>query len=357
MADTPDKESKTEQATEKRLQESIEKGQAPVAREPGVAASLLALWLAMGFTIADGAGHLTYKLALLMQKSGDIHLSAEGDGQAVLIAVGLETAKACLPTLFLIGALGVLASIAQSRNLLAWSRLAPDVTRLSPARGMQRLLSKSNFIEFGKTILKLGLLTIISIIIVRSQWLSLVDLQFRDTGAIPGQLVSIVSNLLFFVAWTMVAVAAVDVALSHAEWLRGLRMTKQEIREETKQSDGDPALVARRRAIARSRIRSRLAMSVPRATVVIVNPTHYAVALRYVPAEGGAPLVVAKGTDFTALSIREKANENDIPIVENKALARSLHDSVKVDQRIPAEFYRAIADVLILLRRQGKYKF
>jgi flagellar biosynthetic protein FlhB len=127
-------------------------------------------------------------------------------------------------------------------------------------------------------------------------------------------------------------------------------MAPQEIKDERRQMEGDPHMKARRRSIARSRSRQRMLKSVPKATIVIANPTHFSVALRYVRSEGGAPRVVAKGQDLIALKIRRIAEENGIPVIEDKALARSLYAKVKVDQMIPVEFYRAIAEILIRLQ-------
>ncbi|MBX9874319.1 MAG: EscU/YscU/HrcU family type III secretion system export apparatus switch protein, partial [Beijerinckiaceae bacterium] len=132
-------------------------------------------------------------------------------------------------------------------------------------------------------------------------------------------------------------------------WRRSLRMTKQEVKDEHKQAEGDPILKSRRLSLARDRARNRMMAAVPRATVIIANPTHYAVALRYVQEEGGAPLVLAKGTDLIALKIREIAEANDIPVVEDRALARSLHAAVQLDQMIPPEFYKVVAELLCLV--------
>jgi flagellar biosynthetic protein FlhB len=141
-----------------------------------------------------------------------------------------------------------------------------------------------------------------------------------------------------------------DLPVTHVLWRRSLRMAPQEIKDERKQAEGDPHIKARRRSIARSRARQRMMRAVPRATLVIANPTHFSVALRYVRSEGGAPRVVAKGQDLVALSIRKIAEENGIPIIEDKALARSLYAKVDVDQMIPVEFYKAVAAILLRLQ-------
>src|SRR5690606_31722062 len=134
---------------------------------------------------------------------------------------------------------------------------------------------------------------------------------------------------------------------------RDLRMTRQEVKDEHKQIDGDPIVKARLRSLARDRSRKRMMAAVPRATMVIANPTHFAVALRYVREEGGAPLVVAKGQDLIALKIRQIAEENGIPVIEDKLLARSLYQSVEVDKLIPPEFYKAVAQIVFFLLSRG----
>jgi flagellar biosynthetic protein FlhB len=137
-------------------------------------------------------------------------------------------------------------------------------------------------------------------------------------------------------------------------WRRDLRMTKQEVKDELKQTEGDPLVKMRLRSLQRDRSRKRMMAAVPRATLVIANPTHYSVALRYVREEGGAPLVVAKGKDLIALKIRHIAEENGIPVYEDKALARALYAAVEVERMIPAEFYKAVAGIILFLASRGK---
>jgi flagellar biosynthetic protein FlhB len=137
------------------------------------------------------------------------------------------------------------------------------------------------------------------------------------------------------------------------KWLRDLRMTKQEIKDEAKEAEGDPAIKMRIRMLARQRLKRRMMAAVPKATVVIANPTHYAVALRYVRSEGGAPRVVAKGRDSLALRIRSTAEQSGIPVIENKALARALYESVPLDATLAPEFYRAVAEIIsVIMRRE-----
>ena len=158
------------------------------------------------------------------------------------------------------------------------------------------------------------------------------------------------------VAVATIVLVAADLVWSRLFWQRELRMTRQEVKDEMKQADGDPIVKARLRSLARDRARKRMIAAVPRATFVIANPTHYRRGLRYVKEEGGAPLVVAKGQDLIALKIREIAAEHGIPIIEDKLLARSLYKAVEVDKMIPPEFYKAVAEIVFFLfsrRRLG----
>jgi flagellar biosynthetic protein FlhB len=152
----------------------------------------------------------------------------------------------------------------------------------------------------------------------------------------------------------VVLLVVADLVWSRFFWRRELRMTRQEIKDEQKQAEGDPIIKGRLRSLARDRARKRMIARVPQATVVIANPTHYAIALRYVRTENRAPIVVAKGLDLIALNIRSVAEKHGIPVVEDKVLARSLYDKVEVDQVIPPEFYRAVANVILYIMSRGR---
>jgi flagellar biosynthetic protein FlhB len=184
---------------------------------------------------------------------------------------------------------------------------------------------------------------------LRAAQTDVTNAMFMEPGALPGLILSMVGRVLSTVAVATLVLVAADLVWSRLFWQRDLRMTRQEIKDELKQVDGDPIVKARLRSLARDRLRKRMMAAVPRATLVIANPTHYAVALRYVREEGGAPLVVAKGQDLIALKIREIAVEHGIPVIENKALAKSLYRSVEVDEMIPPEFYKAVAEIVFFL--------
>ena len=163
-------------------------------------------------------------------------------------------------------------------------------------------------------------------------------------------------KLLAAVSVATIVIVAADLVWSRVSWRRELRMTRQELKDEFRQSEGDPLVKARLRSLARDRARRRMIAAVPRATLVVVNPTHYRGGAALLREEGGAPVVVAKGQDLIALKIREMAEEHDVPIVEDKPLARSLYDAVEVDQMIPPEFYKAVAEIIHFLQTTGSAK-
>ena len=179
---------------------------------------------------------------------------------------------------------------------------------------------------------------------------------YMEPVALPRLVRDLSVRLVAGVAAATLVLVVLDLVWSRVFWRRELRMSRQEVKDELKQSDGDPILRSRMRSLARDRSRRRMMAAVPRATLVIANPTHYAVALRYVREEGGAPLVLAKGRDLIALRIREIAEQHNVPVIEDKLLARSLHDKVVVDQMIPAEFYKAVAQIVhfIATRKGGR---
>jgi flagellar biosynthetic protein FlhB len=197
--------------------------------------------------------------------------------------------------------------------------------------------------------------SVLCLLVLKTAQHDILNAMFMEPSALPGVVWIMSNRLLATVVVATVVLVAADLVWSNLFWHRELRMTRQELKDEMKQVDGDPIVKSRQRSLARDRMRKRMIAAVPRATVVITNPTHYAVALRYVREEGGAPLVVAKGQDLIALKIREVAVANGIPVIENKSLARSLYKSAEVDRMIPPEFYKAVAEIVFfLLARQAQ---
>lgn len=354
MSETQDKHSRTEEATDKRLTDARQDGNVPLSREASNFTYLLASLLVIAVLGQVFLGHLGDLLARLLANAGSIHLDGGGDIGTLFDLVGSSTAAVAAPIILSFTAAGVLAAVLQTPPVPIFKRVMPQISRLSPSKGLKRIFSIQGLFEFLKLSLRLVIIAATSISILTYMWHDFTNAIWDDPIAILAMSQKGIVTLLIALAILSFSLLIFDLPVAHVLWRRSLRMTPQEIKDERKQSEGDPHMKARRRALARSRARQRMLKGVKRATVVIANPTHFSVALRYVRSEGGAPRVVAKGQDLIALSIRRIAEENGIPIVEDKALARSLYAKVQVDQMIPVEFYRAIAEILIRLQTRRK---
>lgn len=354
MSDAPDRESQTEEATDKKLHDSIERGDTPFSREAVLFASLLGTLLYATFFLRAGAQKLVTALQELIDQAGQFHLG-EGRNAAVLIKAALEAAGACLvPAFVLLALCGVIAGAAQNPPQLVSERIAPKWERLSPRAGWARIFGARGATEFGKNLVKLAVIGLaVGLIVKREIGLAEAEI-FSDPARLGDRLLTLGRGLFSAVAIAAGALAAGDLVWSRFHWRRDLRMTRQEVKEEQKQLLGDPMVKARLRSVALDRSRKRMMSAVPSATLVIANPTHYAIALRYVREEGGAPKVVAKGMDLIALKIREIAEQHEIPVIEDKALARSMYDRVEVDQMIPPDFYKAIAEIIHFLNSRRR---
>jgi flagellar biosynthetic protein FlhB len=261
-------------------------------------------------------------------------------------AVAFEMGRFLLPVCMVFLLFGVGASILQNAPRIAFDRIKPDLSRISFGKGFERIFGTQGQVEFGKALFKFAAISVVVIIILRAEQATTMNAMFSDPTAIPEMLLRLAVQLVSAISIATIVLVAGDLVWARIQWRRDLRMSRQEVKDEFKQSEGDPAVKARLRSIARDRSRRRMLAAVPRATFVIVNPTHYAVALRYVRGSDAAPFVLAKGADLIALKIRETAEAHNIPVIENKPLARSLYDGVEVDQVIPAEFYQTVAEII-----------
>lgn len=354
MSEKPDKDSKTELATEKKLEDARQKGNVPVSREPANLAYLAAGLFVFSAMMEFSVSRLSPTLAMLLQEAGTARIENESDAITFVGAISWEVAVAVGPLLLAFVIAGVGAAVLQNAPMPVASRIAPQFSRISISKGLSRMFGMMGLMEMGKTLFRLlAFLTcgamLMQFVRVEVQNAVLIDplsSLFLTRNAVVGVLMALlVASALLLV---------LDLPMTQIFWRRELRMTKQEVKDEHKDSEGDPHVKQRRRSIARSRIRRMNLAAVPKATVVITNPTHFAVALQYIREEGGAPKVVAKGQDLIALEIRRIAEENSIPIIEDKLLARSLYAKVDVDQMIPIEFYRIVAEILIRLQARRK---
>lgn len=356
MAEQND-DDKTEEPTPRRLEQAREKGDIVYSAEVGAAMSLIAatgVVAFMGGPIASemARGFIGF-IAMPDQFSAD-----PGALQAIFAAVAIKLmAIFALVALALAGA-GLAARYVQDRPTFTGERLSPKLDKLNPVDGFKRVFGKAAAATFLKSIAKLVVVGAVLAWVLWPRDATLERLALLDPAALLSFVQDRVVAMLMALASAAALIAAVDYVSTRQSYMKRMRMTQREIKDELRQSDGDPMVKAKLRQIRHERSRRRMLAAVPQASVVITNPTHYAVALRYEPGETPAPICLAKGVDAVAARIREAAEAHAIPIVEDPPLARALFASADLDQPIPKEHYEAVAKVigfiLRLARRRGR---
>ncbi len=343
MADE-DKDSKTEDPTQKRLDDAIDKGDVAKSQEVNtwfvIAASTLLL---SSFSGSIGMG-IEMPMRNLMMNAHQIRV--DGPGLLALLGniEGMLIAVLGVPLLLLLVA-GVGSNLIQHRLVWSSEPLIPKFSKISPMAGAARLFGKQAGANFLKGLFKVIALGTVMVLVLWPER-HRVDAMVRfDPMAIMALTKTISTQLMGTVVAMLAVVATLDYLFQYRQWYEKQKMSLQEIKEEYKQSEGDPHVKGRLKQLRYARAKKRMMAAVPTASVIITNPTHYAVALKY---ERGmsAPICVAKGIDVLALKIREIAADNDVPIVENVPLARALHASVDIDDEIPVEHYHAVAEVI-----------
>lgn len=355
MAEDQDRESKTEDPTEKRINDAIEKGNVPMAREATLFGSLLATLATLSLMAAWLISHLTETLQTTLATIGTLRIDDREAAASYLVTLTRDAGFPLLAVMAVLAAGSIIASLAQNTPSAASDRIAPQASRISPLSGWTRLFGRAGLIEFAKSVIKLAAVSAILWLLFKRDLPRFVSTLSTDPALLPGVLQDMAVGALVPLLALALLLALADLVWSRLRWRRDLRMTRQEVKEEMKEAEGDPFIKARIRSIGRQRASRRMLEKLPQASMVITNPTHYAVALRYVREEGGAPVVVAKGVDHLAMKIREIATAHDVPLVENRPLARGLYDQVEIDSQIPPEFYRAVAEVIHYLNNAGRY--
>lgn len=349
MSDKPDASERTEEATAKKIEDALNKGQTPYSREAPAFASLLAILAVLGLVAADATADLVRVLARFLDNSADLRLEEGTDATALALKLYSATAIFLLPIVSVLAAAGVAAALAQSSPRMVGDRIQPKLERISILAGVKRIFGSQGLVEFLRSLFKFAVVGAVAVLVLRNEIPTTIRAVFVDPALLPGQMLAIAIRLLSVICSATIILVAADLVWTRIKWKRDLRMSRREIKDEIKQAEGDPILKARIRSAQKDRSRRRMLTTVPRATVVITNPTHFAVALAYARGSGGAPRVVAKGSDLVALKIREIAAGHDIPIVENPPLARALYYAVEIDRFIPEDFYRAVAQVLFFV--------
>ncbi len=346
MSDDQDKDSKTESPSEKKMNDAIEKGNTPFSREVTMFASVVATYIFIVFFLPQGFSTVAESLKDIFEQPEAWRIDTATDVVALVSHLLWKASALMTPFFTLLIVFGVGSSILQNLPTPVFDRIAPKLNRISPMAGLKRIYGIQGLVEFAKALFKILIVSIIIVLTLRNDYYATLDSMFSDPLTILATMSGDLNQIMIVILISTCLIAAVDFFWTRYHWYTELRMTKQEVKEELKQSQGDPIVRARLRSIARDRARRRMITSVPRATLVIANPTHYAVALRYVREEGDAPVVVAKGQDLVALKIREIAEENGIPVFEDPPLARSMFAQVSVDSVIPPVFYKAVAELI-----------
>jgi flagellar biosynthetic protein FlhB len=355
MSADVDYEDKTEEPTEKRLHDAVKKGQIAFSREAPLFASLAAALVALVFVVPGRASTLLAELVGILDDPGGWRIARGEDALALAGPLAAASAEFLWPAVALLALASVIASVAQAAPRIVPDRIAPDFSRISPQAGWRRVFGARGLVEFAKSLIKVAAVGCVSGMMLIGQKAVILTAMDDDPEVLPERILELAVKTVAAVLVATLAVASADLAWSRILWRRDNRMSKHEVKEELKQSEGDRMVKARLRSLRLHRSRKRMLSAVPRATMVVVNPTHYAVAMRYLRTEGGAPIVLAKGVDLIALKIRAIAEAHAIPVVEDKPLARSLYSAVEVERPIPAEFYRAVAEIVHLVqhRRSG----
>lgn len=336
---------RTEQATPRRREEARKRGDIPRSIELNAAVSLLAGWIIL---FVFGAVMMERMMGIMRWQFTTLDRPdmTVTDLSSMTNDLGMEVFRILLPLVGLLLIVGFVVGLGQAGFQLSMACLKPQPQRLNPAMGLKRLFGPSGLGNLAKSIVKLVIIGVATWIILRDRIVEL--------GTYVGSDYRLTMNLLVDISWRLglavggifLVMAFSDYALTRWNYSRRLKMTRQEVREELKQSEGNPEIRAARRRQQRAMMRNRMIAAVPTADAVITNPLEFAVAIRYDPENNRAPVVVAKGRRLLADRIRELARQHDIPIVPNPPLARALYQTVEVGWEIPADLYAAVADIL-----------
>ncbi|WP_236189211.1 flagellar biosynthesis protein FlhB [Pseudomonas paraglycinae] len=361
MAESESGQDKTEDPTEKRKKDSREKGEIARSKE----LNTLAIMLAGSAALLIFGGMLAQELMDLMRQNFTLSREVIMDERSMatfLMSSGLQALLAIQPIMITLLLAAFLGPIALGGWLFAAGSLAPKFSRMNPAAGLKRMFSMKAVVELLKALAKFLITLGVALVVLNADIDDLLRIAHEPLDRAIIHSLQLVGWSSLWLACGLIIIAAVDVPVQIWESIKKLKMTKQEVRDEHKDQEGRPEVKQRIRQVQREMSQRRMMAAIPDADVVITNPTHYAVALKYDAEKGGAPMLLAKGSDFLALKIREVAVANNVMLLESPALARSIYYSTELEEEIPGGLYLAVAQVLayvyqIRQHRAGKGKF
>jgi flagellar biosynthetic protein FlhB len=355
MAESESGADKSEEPTEKRIRESREKGQLARSKELNTVAVTLG---GIGGLLASG-GSLAGSLMAMMQGSFELSretLLDEGAMVRLLMSSGMIALEAIMPLLIVLLIVSIIGPISLGGWLFSGKAMAPKFSRMNPGPGLKRMFSTKALVELLKALGKFLVVLMVALAVLGAYQDDLLSIAKQPLDLAIMHSAEVVGWCALWMACGLILIAAVDVPFQLWDNKQKLMMTKQEVRDEYKDSEGKPEVKSRIRQLQRDAAQRRMMQAVPEADVVITNPTHFAVALKYDGDKGGAPMLVAKGGDFVALKIREIANEHQVTVLESPALARAVYYSTELDQEIPAGLYLAVAQVLAYVYQLRQFR-
>lgn len=350
-----EKDQRTEDPTAKRLEDARQRGEVAMSPEMRHAAMMVGALVVTGGLGASVFASLGTMIVRLWGNADDFRLTPEGT-QNLITGLAKYFVWSLLPVfgVLIVCALGI--GFLQGRFVISWTRLAPKWSKFNPVKGLGRIYGKRAFVEFGKTLAKFMGIALVVFTVLSPRIIGLDQLVGYTPGAIAHAASTLVFEAVRAAAIAVMLLAMADFFYQRRSFFQRMRMTLQEVKDEYKQNEGDPKIKGKIRQIQMQRSRQRMMAAVPTASVIVTNPTHYAVALKYDHGQMAAPLVVAKGVDAIALRIREIAAEAGVPIVESPPLARALFASVEIDRPIPIEHYAAVAEIIGYVMRLARRK-
>jgi flagellar biosynthetic protein FliR/FlhB len=336
---------KTEEPSSKKLSDARKKGQVPKSND--LNSGLILLFITIVFSVygdklfTNGRIFINQCFALLSIQNLDI--ASVRNIFVFMIKNGLIAAA---PIILTVMTVGVISNIAQTGFLVSSGGLKPKLDKLNPIQGFKRFFSKRTVMEFLKTLMKITLISYVAYSFVKGKIFEILKTSDLNPNGIYPFVKSITDSQLIRMVIVILLIGITDYIFQKRQFKKEMRMTKQEVKEEYKQMEGDPQIKSKIRQKQREMATRRMMHEVPKATVVVTNPTHFAVALKYEKGEDSAPIIIAKGADLIALKIKEIAKENNVPIVENKHLARNLYARADINEPVPVELYQAVAEII-----------
>ena len=351
--DKPEEFQKTEEPTQKRLDDARKKGQVPISREVNTWIILATGGVIIAFLLPSSLKSMMDMMGFIIRENHRFATDKDSIG-ALLSNVLIETGQALSAPFILIFIMALLTGVIQNGVIFSVEPMKPKLSKISPLAGLKRLFSLKNLFEFAKGVFKIVLISAVAFFIALPFYRKIDSLPFLSPFGLLEKISSFALTLLVTSLAVLFILAILDLIYQRFNNLKELRMTKQEVKDEFKNTEGDPHIKAKLRQIRNERARQRMMQSMTKADLVITNATHYSVALAYNQETMSAPVMIAKGIDDLALRIRERAKELDIPLYENAPLARALYSGVDLDEEIPPEHYKAVATIISYLWQKDR---